>query len=168
MDWLKTIAPTVATALGGPLAGMAVNAIGSALGWEDSTKEKVVDMLQSGQLSGEQLAAIKLAEIELKKQEQEQGFKFADLEARDRADARNREIQTKDNTTKILAFVVIGAFIAMVGATLLGLTKVESVLAGTLIGYLSAKAEQVLSYYFGSTSGSSRKTELLAKADSIK
>lgn len=162
MDWLKTIAPTVATALGGPLAGIAVNAIGSALGWEEPTKQKVVDMLQSGQLSGEHLAAIKMAEIELKKQEQEQGFKFEDLEIKDRIDARNREIQTKDNTNKILAFVIIGAFIAMVCATLMGWAKAESVLAGTLIGYLSAKAEQVLSYYFGSTSGSSRKTELLA------
>jgi hypothetical protein len=168
MDWLKTVAPTVATALGGPLAGLAVNAIGDAFGWEDATKEKVVDMLQSGQLSSEQLAAIKLAEIELKKQEQEQGFRFAELDVKDRDSARRREADTKDNTNRILAFVIIAAFIAMVGATLMGWTKAETVLAGTLIGYLSAKAEQVLAYYFGSTSGSSRKTELLAQAPPVK
>ena len=32
MEWLKQIAPTVASALGGPLAGMAVSAISKAIG----------------------------------------------------------------------------------------------------------------------------------------
>jgi hypothetical protein len=32
MDWLKQIAPTIATALGGPLASMAVSAISKAIG----------------------------------------------------------------------------------------------------------------------------------------
>jgi hypothetical protein len=166
MEWLKTLAPTLATALGGPLAGLAVQAIGSALGMSEATQEKITEVLQSGQLTGEQIAAIKIAEMQLKTQEQELGFKFADLEVKDRDSARQREVQTKDNTNKILAFVIIGAFIAMVGATLMGWTKAESVLAGTLIGYLSAKAEQVLSYYFGSTKGSADKTQLLARANS--
>ena len=34
MDWLKQIAPTIATAMGGPLAGMAVSAISKAIGVE--------------------------------------------------------------------------------------------------------------------------------------
>jgi|GEM_PF-4281121 len=38
----------------------------------------------------------------------------------------------------------------------------------TLIGYVSAKAEQVVSYYFGSSAGSSRKDALLAQAPPIK
>ncbi len=32
MEWLKQIAPTIATALGGPLAGMAVSAVSKAIG----------------------------------------------------------------------------------------------------------------------------------------
>ena len=32
MDWLTQIAPTIATALGGPLAGMAVAAVSKAIG----------------------------------------------------------------------------------------------------------------------------------------
>ncbi len=35
MDWLKQIAPTIATALGGPLAGLAVSAIAKAVGVEE-------------------------------------------------------------------------------------------------------------------------------------
>ena len=32
MEWLKQIAPTIATALGGPLAGLAVEAVSRAIG----------------------------------------------------------------------------------------------------------------------------------------
>lgn len=164
MDWLKAIAPTVATALGGPLAGIAVSALGSALGMSDATKDKITEALQSGQLSSEHIAAIKQAEMQLKAHEQELGFKFAELEIRDRDSARQREMAVKDGTNKILAYTVVGSFIAMVGATLMGYAKIDSVLAGTLVGYLSAKAEQVLAYYFGSTKGSADKTKLLAQA----
>lgn len=164
MDWLKTLAPTVASVLGGPLAGLAVDALGKAFGWEEATTEKVNEVLQSGNLSGDQLAAIKKAEMDLKAQEQELGFKFEELAFKDVADARNREVQVKDHTNRNLAYFVIAAFIAVVIATLLGWTKAESVLAGTLIGYLSAKAEQVLAYYFGSTKGSADKTAAMAKA----
>ena len=168
MDWLKQIAPTLAAALGGPLAGVAVQALGAALGWQDATKDKVTELLQSGQMTGEQIAAVKIAELQLKQHESDNGFKFAELDVRDRESARTREGTVKDGTNQVLAFVVVGAFLAMVGATLLGFAKVESVLAGTLVGYLSAKAEQVLAYYFGSSKGSDRKTELIAQSPAIK
>jgi len=65
MDWLKQIAPTIATALGGPLAGMAVSAISKAVGVEP---DQVQDMIANNKLSAEQIAQVKLAEIELQKQ----------------------------------------------------------------------------------------------------
>ncbi len=167
MDWkaaIGAIAPTVATALGGPLAGLAVDAVGSAFGWTDATKEKVEEAFSKGQMTGEQILALKQAEIALVAQEKELGFKFAELEFRDRDSARQRESNVKDSTNKILAYAVVGGFLAVVGGTLAGWAKVDSVLAGSLIGYLSAKAEQVLSYYFGSTSGSAEKSRLLAQA----
>jgi hypothetical protein len=36
--------------------------------------------------------------------------------------------------------------------------------AGALVGYVSARAEQVTAYYFGSSSGSKQKTEIIGKA----
>lgn len=167
MDWksvISSIAPTVAAALGGPLAGLAVDAVGNALGWTDSTKEKIEDAFSKGQMTGDQIMALKQAEIALLSQEKELGFKFAELEVKDRDGARNREVIVKDNTNKILAYAVVGAFLAVVGGTLAGWAKVDSVLAGSLIGYLSAKAEQVLAYYFGSTAGSLAKSKLLAES----
>lgn len=171
MDWmttLKQLAPTVASAILGPLGGIAVAAIGSVLGVSDATQDKIAEVIKNGQLTPEQIGEIKKLEMQYQENERERGFKYAELEFKDRDSARAREVGTKDNTNKILAFVVIGAFLAMVGATLLGYAKVESVLAGTLVGYLSAKAEQVLAYYFGSSSGSATKTALLANSTPIK
>lgn len=162
LDWLKQIAPTVATALGGPLAGIAVSAVSKALGISEETRENVFKALQAGQMTPDQIAALKQAEMELQKHEKELGFRFAELDVRDRESARNRESTVRDSTNRVLAYTVVGAFIAMVGSTLLGYAKVDSVLAGTLVGYLSAKAEQVLAYYFGSSVGSQQKTDALA------
>ena len=167
-DFLEKIAPTIATALLGPLGGVAVSALGNLFGVSEPTQQKIADAIQSGQITPDQLSKLKELELQYQNEEKERGFKYAELEVKDVDSARNREIQTKDNTNKILAFTIVGAFIAMVGATLLGYAKVESVLAGTLVGYLSAKAEQVLAYYFGSNRDSHRKTELLAQSQPVK
>lgn len=167
-DLLKTLAPTVASALLGPLGGVAVSALGNLFGVSEPTQQKIADAIQSGQITPDQLSKLKELELQYQNEEKERGFKYAEIEVKDRDSARNREIQSKDNTNKILAYTVVGAFIAVVGAALLGYAKVDSVLAGTLVGYLSAKAEQVMSYYFGSSSGSDKKTDLLAQSSPAK
>lgn len=167
-DFLRTMVPLLGTALGGPLGGAAAAFIADKLGIESKTVEAVTEVLNSGKMTPDQISAIKLAEMDFKKFLESNKIKMEEIAAADRNSARNREVQVKDNTNKILAFTVVGAFIAMVGATLMGFAKVESVLAGTLVGYLSAKAEQVLAYYFGSSAGSKDKTALLAKAEPVK
>ena len=167
-DWIKTIAPMLGAALLGPLGGAAAAFIADKLGIESKTVEAVSEVLNSGKMTPDQISAIKLAEMDFKKFLESNKIKMEEIAAADRNSARNREVQVKDNTNKILTFTVVGAFIAMVGATLMGFAKVESVLAGTLVGYLSAKAEQVLAYYFGSSAGSKDKTALLAKAEPVK
>ena len=165
MEWLKTIAPTIATALGGPLAGMAVSAVAKAIGCEP---DEVQGIISSNKLTAEQVASIQLAELELKKQAQSMNLDFAKLTVEDRKSARDMQIATKSMLVPSLAILIVGAFIGVVIATLGGFAVVDSVLAGTLIGYLSAKAEQVVNFYFGSSAGSKEKTELLAKAEAIK
>lgn len=85
------------------------------------------------------------------------------IAAGDRDSARKREAAVRDNTPRILAYLLIGGFLGMAFAVLFGQVRADTVLAGTVIGYLSAKAEQVVAYYFGSTAGSAKKTELLAQ-----
>ncbi len=164
-DWksvLGVVAPTVATALGGPLAGLAVEALGAAFGITNATEKDVQQALEKGKLTGDQIVQMKMAEDALKTKMRELDIQENQLYVSDRDSARKREASVQDSTNRNLAYVIVGAFIAMVGATLLGYAKVESVLAGTLVGYLSAKCEQILAYYFGSSKSGDRKTELLA------
>ena len=165
MEWLKTLAPTIATALGGPLAGMAVSAVAKAIGCEP---DEVQGIISSNKLTAEQVASIQLAELELKKQAQSMNLDFAKLTVEDRKSARDMQIATKSMLVPSLAILIVSAFIGVVIATLGGFAVVDSVLAGTLIGYLSAKAEQVVNFYFGSSAGSQAKTELLARAEPVK
>jgi hypothetical protein len=166
MDILKAIAPTIATLLGGPLAGLAVEGIGAAFGWDSATKEQVEEKIRSGNLSGEDIAKLKIAENEVKVRMRELDIKIEELEVQDRQSARDRETKTGGITTPVLAWAIVGSFIAMAGGLIYGKAVVDSALAGTVIGYLSAKAEQVLSYYFGSSRGSDDKNALIAKLQS--
>ena len=164
---IKTLAPTVASVLGGPLAGIAITALGDIFGIGEPTQEKIAGVIANAQMTPEQVARIKMLELQYQNDERERRFKYAELEFKDLDSARRREAAVRDDTNRVLAFCVVGAFIALVSTTLLGYTKVDSVLAGTLVGYLSAKCEQVLSYYFGSSRSSERKTELLAASPAI-
>ncbi len=169
-DWksiVASVAPTIATALGGPLAGAGVAAISQALlGKKDGTEKEIAAILKGADpeilfkmKEADQAFAVKMRELDIDLEK---------LDYTDRQSARARESTVKDNTNKVLAFTIVGAFIALVASTILGYAKVDSVLAGTLVGYLSAKCEQVLAYYFGSSKGSTDKTGLLAKAEPIK
>jgi hypothetical protein len=165
MEWLKAIAPTVVTALGGPLAGMALAAVSKTL---NIAPEEVQDVLNSNKLTAEQVASIQLAELELKKQAQSMNIDFEQLAVADRKSARDMQVATKSYLVPLLAVIIVTSFVGVVVSTLAGFSTIDSVMAGTLIGYLSAKADQVLSFFFGSSAGSQRKTELLSKAEAIK
>lgn len=176
MDWInltKTIAPWIGTALGGPLGGIAVEAITKTLGINSNTSDALKQAISG--MTSEQMLALKQADNEFAIKMQSIGFEHEEKieefnqkslqnEIDDRKDSRNREIQLKDDTNKILAYIIIGSFITIIGATLLGYAKVESALTGTLVGYISAKAEQIIAYYFGSSKGGEKKSELLAKS----
>lgn len=162
-DWLAKLLPTVASALVSPAVGLAIPVIAEALGLSEKTVEAVTAVVQDSVISPETLEKLKLAESQLKAQEMEYGFKYSELEFKDRDSARQREVQVRDNVNRNLAYGIIGAFIATIGFTLAGYTKIDTVTAGILIGYLSAKAEQVLAYYFGSTRSSQNKDSTISE-----
>jgi hypothetical protein len=165
MDWLKQIAPTIATALGGPLAGMAVSAISKAVGVEP---DQVQDMIANNKLSAEQIAQVKIAEIELQKQAQELGLNFAKLEVEDRKSAREMQATTRSMMPPILAgAVTIGFFSIMV---MMFFNKIDSNNPAILmmLGSLGTAWTGIIAYYFGSSAGSQAKTDLLSKAGPVK
>jgi hypothetical protein len=166
MDWLKQIAPTVATALGGPLAGMAVSAISKAIGVDP---DKVEDLISSNKLTSEQIAQIKIAEIELQKQAQELGLNFEKLAVDDRKSAREMQAVTRSWVPPLLAASVTVGFFAILGGMMFGQMSVADNTALTMmLGSLGTAWTGIIAYYFGSSAGSQAKTDLLSKAPPVK
>jgi hypothetical protein len=161
MDWLKTIAPTIATALSGPLAGMAIEAISSAINIDP---KDVKQTIAEGKLSADQIASIKTAEIELKARAQELGLDFAKLATEDRKSARDMQVATRSLVPPLLAVLVIAAW-GFVQYFLMTNVIDPSMreLVARVLGTLDGAVIMILSFYFGSSSGSQAKDERAAK-----
>lgn len=156
---LKTVAPTLATAVGGPFAPIAAAAISAALGTPAGDQKAAEAALTSA--TPDQLLALRKGDQDFQVRMRELGIQDEQLVYQDIANARAREIAVRDTTPRNLAYLVIGFTGACIAATLAGWTKVDSALAGTLIGYLVAEARSALSYYFGSSQGSKEKDAAL-------
>jgi len=143
---LKGIAPTLATAVAGPLGGAAVTALAAKFGVSDSV-ESVAKAI-----AGDPAAAQKLQELELE---------YARLDAADRADARKAEVAmaTSESTpilnksvTPLLALIIVTAwgFVQYHLLTHLVPTEMREIIIRVL-GTLDGALIMVLSYYFGAS-----------------
>ena len=154
LNLLKGVAPTLATAVAGPLGGAAVSAIASRLGVSDSVEEV------AKAIAGDPQAAQKLAKLELE---------YAKLDAQDRDSARKAyaAVATSENATKleklvvpILALGVVGLAFTLIGILMFVDTPSDQQqLVIFALGFITSAAGQVLSFYFGSSQGSKDKTE---------
>ena len=163
MEWLAQIAPGIATALGGPLAGLAVSAISKALGIDE---KDVQSTIESGKLTSDQLASIKQAEIELQKQANELGLDFEKLATDDRKSARDMQVATKSYIPAILAIgVTIGFFGILVSLMTDNVTKSDALLL--MLGSLGTAWTAIVSFYFGSSAHSEKQTDMLHRSTPI-
>ena len=91
IDIIGSVAPTIASALGGPLAGTAVGALSHALfGTPDKPQAEVEQAVASA--TPEQLLTIKQAEAEFAEKMKQLDVDLAKLAVDDRNSARQREI----------------------------------------------------------------------------
>jgi len=163
MSWLEQIAPGIATALGGPLAGLAVTAISKALGIDE---KDVQNTIESGKLTSDQLASIKQAEIELQKQANELGLDFEKLATDDRKSAREMQVATKSYIPAILAIgVTVGFFGILVSLMTDNVTKSDALLL--MLGSLGTAWTAIVSFYFGSSAHSEKQTDMLHRSTPI-
>lgn len=165
-DWkglVGTIAPTIATALGGPFAGMATKALASKLlGKDDATEEELSTALQSA--TPETLAEIKRIDAEFKTKMKELGIDLEKVHAGDRASARDMAKSTTLLPQSILAAVFVVGFVAVMYAVFTGRVTLDGPTqqaAFILLGILSAGITQILNFFFGSSAGSKEKTAKL-------
>lgn len=167
LDTLSSLAPTVASALGGPLAGAAVSAIGNLLGINEPTQEKISRIFADGKLTAENLAEIRKLELQYQNEEKERGFKFAELEFKDRDSARNMAIQTHSITPALLTWLIVAIVLVAEGFMLFNQVPpgADPIIIGRILGTMDSALVMVLAFWFGSNSNSQRKTELLAVAN---
>src|SRR5258708_18189201 len=107
-DWkslLGQVAPVIGTALGGPLAGLAIKTVGDALGVQAPTVDTVSAALANA--TPDQLAAIKKADQDFARQMKELDIKLDELDTSDRASARSMMIQTRARTPAVLSYFVV-------------------------------------------------------------
>lgn len=157
---LAAVAPTVATAFGGPLAGMATQRIISALGMNpDATQEDVMKAVSGA--TPEQLLQLKKLEQDFKLEMERLGIEADKLVYQDRDSARNREIKTGDSwTPRIIAGVIMLLYV-WVQYYLLNFVIEPSMreIVMRSLGTLDAAVGLVLGYYFGSSLGSHQKND---------
>jgi len=162
---IGSVAPLIATALGGPVGGLAVQVLGEALGIDTPTQEKVEKAFSSGSMTGEQVAAVRQAEIALQKRAQELGIDLEQIHAKDRESARQMQVQTRSRLPGTLAILITFGFFGVLAGMLSGQLQAsgnnEALLI--LLGALGAAWGAVVNFYFGSSAGSAAKNEMLAK-----
>lgn len=169
MDWqdvLKSIAPTVASAVLGPLGGVAVSAIGNILGVSDATQDKIAKVVQSASLTPEQIGKLKELEMEYQENERVRNFKYAELVFADRDSARKANVA--GNTQRPLfwlSLILLAGTLGTEGVVLFQgyPSHVPEMVVGRVLGLMDAVAMMVLTYWYGTSSGSAEKTQLLSQ-----
>jgi hypothetical protein len=157
-DWkraLGVVAPTLATMVGGPLAGTAVSAIASVFGLGgDATEAQISKAVQGA--TPEQLLALKKADQDFAIRMRELDLEPEKLAAADRASARDREAKTGDSLTpRLLALFITTGFFGVLGWLLYaGAPPKGGDALLIMLGGLGTAWAGVVAYYFGSSAGS--------------
>jgi hypothetical protein len=164
MDWMsviKSVAPTVATALLGPLGGVAVSALGNALGVSEATQDKIADVIKDSALTPEQISNLKQLELKYQADEKERGFRYAELIFKDVSDARAMQVQTHSMVPPILAGLVTTGFFAILAFMVASPDYKPTEPLLVMLGSLGTAWTMIIGFYFGSSHGSRLKDEKL-------
>lgn len=178
-DWrdiIRSVAPTIATALGSPLAGTAVKVLSEVLlGKPDADEKDLQEAVRNA--TPEQLLQLRNADYDYAIQIKKLDIDLEALYVKDTHGARMAH--AGDRRVFWLGVAILTTFAVAVAGVLYsahqilltgmqvadpGTAAVVFTLIGTMVGYVAANAQQVISYFFGSSAGSKEKTSAMAKA----
>ena len=168
LGFIKKAFPFISAAagMGGPIGVIAANLVGKALNVSsvDPTADGISTAIAGA--TPEQLIALKEAEAQCQVQMQQLGFQnsqeLEDIAERDRESARARQIALKDRMPAILAACYSIGFFGVLALVSRGVNPQAKDIMNTMIGVLAGALVQIGNYYWGSSAGSARKTEILA------
>lgn len=168
---LKVVCPWIGTAIGGPLGGLAVEAVSKVLSLSDKTTDAVKSAISGA--TPEQMLALQKADQDFKVQMQALGFKNeADLEAiaaGDRDSARKMQMASPSWIPAALSIIVTsGYFVVLIGMMTKYLSVTDSQVGLMMLGSLTTAWAGVLAYWMGTTRDSNNKTNLIAQSAPVK
>lgn len=169
LGFFKKAMPFIVTALSvaGPAGTAAATVLGSVLKIQNPTTDSVQKALASLTLTPEMQVQLTQAENQFKMQMQSMGYQHEDdlakIGADDRASARQMQIQTRSKVAPALAILITLGFFGLILLTMYHVAPAGSdKILDVMTGSLGTAWIMVVTYYFGSSAGSARKTELLA------
>lgn len=165
---------SAAASLGGPVGTIAATLVGKAIGATsvEPTEDGISNAIATAFADPTQRAALIKAEQDFQAQMAELGYKDAEAlaatAAADRASARDMEIQTKSGLPGLLAILVTFGFFALLALCAFhDMPASSEKILDVMTGSLGTAWIMIITYYFGSSAGSDRKTELLARAPPV-
>lgn len=165
MDWLKNIAPTLGMAIAGPLGGAAVSILAEKLNMSEKTEKAVTDFLHASPMQPDQIAAIRHAELEFQKFLEQNKIDIAKIHNENTQGARAMLEATRSRTPEILSFIITIGFFGILSYMLTMEARPGEPLL-IMLGSLGTAWIAVVNFWFGSSSGSVRKSELMAQSKS--
>ena len=157
-DTLGAIAPTLATAVGGPVAGLAVKTMLAATGL--SSEKELADAVVSG--DPEVLYKIKQAELDFDQRMAELGIERDKIGAQDRASARDMAKSTTLWPQIILSCLFVGGYFALIFTLFSGQFVLDDSIrdmSNILLGVLTAGIPMILRFWFGGSPGDDSQME---------
>jgi hypothetical protein len=144
---IGAVAPTIGSALGGPMGNMAMTMVAEKLGCKNTPQdiEKKVQTLTPSQLS------------ELKELENEFAVKMKELDvdifALETADVQDaRKNFAKDWTSRFIGILIVSGFIGYIFlVTLMPPEENSEAVINLVLGYLGGLASAIISFYFGAS-----------------
>lgn len=164
MDWkeiLKTLAPTVASAVVGPLGGAAVAALGKVLCIDSPTQDKIAKALTTGQLTPDQVYQLQTLDRQYQENERERGFKYAELEFKNQDSARQMQIATRSRMPATLTIMVTVGFFGVLSLLFFNPEMKSNEIVMIMVGQLSTVWAGCVAFYTGTTFSSASKTAAL-------
>lgn len=173
MDWrsiVAAVAPVLGTALGGPLGGMAMSAVATAVTGNPAATEKQIAAAVAT-MTPETLTVLKKCENDFAVRMRELDIDVEKLHTADTADARKAGAERGKSATwwmePTLALLAVAGFFTSAGGLMYVATQnltldpqAHDILV-MLLGVMAAKFSDVYGYFFGSSSGSAAKNAML-------
>ena len=167
-ELLAKLAPLLGSAIAGPFGGIAASFIADKLGVPEKTVKAVSEAISDDKLTPEQVAQVKLAEIDFKKWMDDNEIKREQLAVEDRKSARDMMQTTRSMVPALLTFLITFGFFGVLIAMFLYPEVKESSPLMIMLGSLGTAWTSAVAFWLGSSHSSQAKNELLANSTPVK